>query len=295
MKRLTGSMLALLVLLAVGGSGIAAGQDKSTAMMPPKVLVITREFTKPGKSGTQHEKTESLFVQATTRAKWPTHYLAVESLSGKSRALFLTGYDSFAAWEKDTLATQKNATLSAALDRAWAADGELLSETDGGAFVFREEYSLRPEVDIAHMRYFEISRFQVKQGHDKDWDEILKLVTAAYKNIPDAHWATYSAVYGFPDTTYIVFNPMKSAAEIDRNFAANKEFEAAMGEAGMKKFAELSAAAIESSQTNLFAFNPRMSYPADEWVKADPEFWKPKAAAAPAAAKKPADKPAANH
>jgi hypothetical protein len=145
------------------------------------------------------------------------------------------------------------------------------------------------------MRYFEISRFQVKQGHDKDWDEIVKLVTVAYKKIPDAHWATYSAVYGSPDTTYIIFNPMKSAAEIDKNFAANKDFEAAMGEAGMKKLAELSAAAIESSQTNLFVFNPRMSYPADEWVKADPEFWKPKAAPTAAAAKKPADKPADNH
>jgi len=295
MKKIAGAMLALVVLLTAGISGIALGQDNPAGHMPPKVLVITREYTKPGRSGTQHEKAESAFVQAVTRAKWPTHYLAVESLSGQSRALFLTGYDSFAAWEQDTLATQKNATLSAALDRAYAADGELLSETDGGAFAFREEYSLRPEVDIAHMRYFEISRFQVKQGHDKDWDEIVKLVTAAYKKIPDAHWATYSAVYGSPDTTYIIFNPMKSAAEIDRNFAAGKEFEAAMGEAGMKKLAELSAAAIESSQTNLFAFNPRMSYPADEWVKADPEFWKPKAAPAPAAAKKPAEKPADNH
>ncbi len=295
MKRLTGSMLALVVLLAVGMSGIAAGQDKPTGKMPPKVLVITREYTKPGKSGTQHEKTESLFVQAMARAKWPTHYIAVESLSGKSRALFLTGYDSFEAWEKDTLATQKDATLSAALDRAWAADGELLSETDGGAFVFREEYSLRPEVDIAHMRYFEISLFQVKHGHDKDWDEIVKLVMAAYKKIPDVHWATYASVYGSPDNTYVIFNPMKSLAETDKGFAMDKEFEAAMGEEGMKKLNELSAAAIESSQTNLFAFNPRMSYPADEWVKADPEFWKPKAAAAPAAAKKPAEKPAATH
>jgi hypothetical protein len=242
-----------------------------------------------------HEKTESMFVQAMKQAKWPTHYLAVESLSGQSRALFLTGYDSFAAWEKDTLATQKDKALAAALDRAAAADGELLSETDTAALAFREDYSLRPEVDIAHMRYFEISRFQVKQGHDKDWDEIVKLVTAAYKKIPDAHWATYSAVYGFPDTTYIIFNPMKSAEEIDKNFATGKDFEAVMGEEGMKKLAALSAAAIESSQTNLFAFNPRMSYPADEWVKADPEFWKPKAAAAPAAGKKPAEKPADNH
>ena len=295
MKKIAGAMLALVVLLTAGISGIAFGQDKPAGNMPPKVLVITREYTKPGRSGTQHEKAESAFVQAVTRAKWPTHYLAVESLSGPSRALFLTGYDSFAAWEKDTLATQKNATLSAALDRAYAADGELLSETDGVALAFREEYSLRPEVDIAHMRYFEISRFQVKQGHDKDWDEIVKLVTAAYKKIPDAHWATYSAVYGSPDTTYIIFNPMKSAAEIDKNFAANKDFEAAMGEEGMKKLAGLSAAAIESSQTNLFAFNPRMSYPADDWVKADPEFWKPKAAPAPTSAKKAAEKPADHH
>jgi hypothetical protein len=276
-------------------SGIAVGQDKPMGHMPPKVLTIFREYTKPGKAGSPHEKTESAFVQANMQAKWPTHYLAVESLSGKARALFLTGYDSFAAWEKDRLATAKNTALSAALDRAWAADGELLSETDSAALVFHEEYSLRPAVDIPHMRYFEISLYQVRHGHDKDWDEIVKLVTAAYQKIPDAHWATYSVVYGLQDNTYVIFNPMKSAEEIDKGFAQGKEFEAAMGESGMKKLSELSAAAIESSQTNLFAFNPRMSYPADEWVKADPEFWQPKAAAAHAATKKPAEKPADSH
>jgi hypothetical protein len=41
----------------------------------------------------------------------------------------------------------------------------------------------------------------------------------------------------------------------------------------------------------LFAVNPRQSYVPDEWVKAAPDFWKPKPAAAPAA--KPAAKPAA--
>ena len=292
MKRLTGSMLALCVLSAVGMSGMVAAQDKAATMMPPKILTITREYTKPGKSGTAHERTESGFVQAMTKAKWPTHYLAVESLSGKSRALFLTGYDSFEAWEKDTQATQKNPALSAALDRAWAMDGEMLTETDASAFQFREEYSLRPAVDIAHMRYFEISLFQVRPGHEKDWSDIVKLVTAAYEKIPDAHWATYENVYGFPDNTYIIFNPMKSAAEIDKNFAQGKDFASAMGEDGMKKLGELSAAAIEMTQTNLFAFNPRMSYVSDDWVKADPDFWKPKSAAMAAASKKTADKPA---
>jgi hypothetical protein len=288
MKRIAGAMLALLFLLPAGISVIAAAQDKATMdHMPPKVLVVQREYTKPGKSGTQHEKTESAFVQAMMHAKWPTHYLGVESLSGKSRALFFTGYDSFEAWEKDTLATEKNATLSSALDHAWAADGDLLSETDSAVLAFSEEYSLHPEVDIAHTRYFEISGWQVKQGHDKDWDEIVKLVKAAYEKIPGSHWSCYSAIYGFPNTTYIVFVPMMSLAEEDKSLMDNKAFEEAMGEKGMKKLAELSAAALESSGANLFAINPKMSYPFDEWVKGDPGFWKPKGAAAPMAAKKP--------
>ena len=59
----------------------------------------------------------------------------------------------------------------------------------------------------------------------------------------------------------------------------------------MKKFSELLAAAIESSQHNLFAFSPSMSYVSDEWIKADPDFWKPKATHA-APKKKMEEKPA---
>ena len=284
------SLPTLFGMAAVVVSASGFGQDKPAGDMPPKVLAITREYTKPGKSGTPHEKAESAFVQAMTQAKWPTHYLAVESLTGKSRVLFLTGYESFEGWEKDVRAAQKNGPLSAALDRAYAGDGELLEETDSAALTFREEYSLRPLVDIAHSRYFEITSFQIKQGHEKDWDEIVKMVMAAYEKIPDVHWDTYASVYGLPDTTYVIFNPMKSAAEIDKSFAQGKQFEAAMGEDGMKRLAELTAAAVESSQTNLFAFNPRMSYPAEAWVKADPDFWKAKSASVATAAKKKAEK-----
>jgi len=292
MKRLTGLLLGSSLLL--GGLGTVAAQEKSQGTTPPpKVLVIFREFLKPGKGGKTHEKAESAFVQAFSRAKWPTHYLAVDSLSGKPRSLFLTGYDSFEAWEKDSRATQKNATLSAAIDRAGLADGELLSEADGGAFAYREDYSLRAPVDIAHMRYFEISIFRVRPGHEKDWENLVKMVMAAYEKIPETHWATYQAVYGTEGGTYLVFTPMKTAAEIDRAFAQGKQFEAAMGEEGMKKLSELSASTIESTQANLFQFNPRMSYVADEWVKADPDFWTPKpTSAVEGASKKSGEKPA---
>lgn len=287
MKRITGLLLGSCLLFV--GLGVAAAQETTP---PPKVLGVFREFVKPGKAGAVHEKAESAFVQAMTRAKWPTHYLALNSLSGKPRALFLTGYDSFEAWEKDVLAQQANPTLSAELEKAGVADGEILSDADASALVYREDYSLHAAVDIPHMRYFAISLYRVRPGHDKDWDTLVKMVMAAYDKIPNSHWATYQALYGQEGGTYVVFTPMKSAAEVDQSFAQDKQFEANMGEDGMKKFSELLASTIEFSQHNWFVFSPKMSYVADEWIKADPGFWKPKPSAA--APKKAEEKPAAN-
>ena len=292
MKKFTGLLLGSSLLF--GSMGLATAQDKPPGMPPPpKVLVIFREFLKPGKAGPTHEKTESAFVQAFTRAKWPTHYLTIDSLSGKPRSLFLTGFDSFEAWEKDNQATQKNTALSATLERAAAADGELLTDADAGVFTLKEEYSLHVPVDIPHMRYFEITRFQVKPGHDKDFDDLAKMYMAAYDKMPDVHWATFQGAYGPEGNTYLIFTPMKSASEIDKSFVTGKQVQDAMGAEGGKKAADLSAAAIETSQTNLFIFNPRISYVQDEWIKADPDFWKPKAAAAPTPKQSP-EKPPSN-
>ena len=289
MRRVTGFLL--LLLLVLGGISLAAAQE--TGSKPPKVLTVFREVLKPGKAGMVHEKSESAFVQAFTKAKWPTHYLAVTSLSGKPRALFFVGYDSFDAWEKDMQASDKNAALSAALDHATMADGELLSESENLTFVYRPDQSLRADsVHIAHMRYFEITVFHVKPGHEKDWDDAVKLVTPAYEKLPDAHWATFEAAYGTPSGTYAIFTPIKSLEEVDKAYARDKDFMAAMGEAGMKRLSELSAAAIDSIESNVFQFAPKMSYPPEEWAKADPDFWKPKAAM-PAGEKKMEKKPAA--
>jgi hypothetical protein len=276
----------LAVSLGITCSCIVAAQESSSI---PKVLAITREYTKPGKAGMVHDKAESAFVQAMARAKWPTHYIGMTSMSGKQRALFLTRYESFEAWEKDNQATGKNGALSASLDRASMADGELLDSVDQGVFVFNEELSLRPNPDLSAMRYLDLSAYRVRPGHDKDWNDLVKMVKSAYeKAVPEAHWGVFTQYYGGEGGTYLVLTARKSLSEIDRGFLESKQFQAAMGEDGMKKLNELVAVTIESSLHNLFAFNPRMSYVADEWIKSDPDFWKPKAAAMPAAAAKPA-------
>jgi len=290
MKTITRFVWAALLLCV--GLGTAVAQDAENTTPPPKVLVVDREYTKPGKGGSGHEKSESAFVQAFARAKWPQHYFAANSMTGKNRVLFFVGYDSFEAWEKDSAATAKNAALSAAIDGAVVHDGDMLSDTDVSALTYNEEQSLRGPVDIAHMRYFEISLYRVKPGHRHEWSDAVKLVKAGYEKVPSAHWAMYEAMYGQEGTTYIVITPMKSLAEVDQAMDQDKQFADAMGEDGMKKLGELESSAIEFHQTNLFQFNAAMSYPRDEWIKADPDFWKPAAAAkAPAKTEKPAAKP----
>ena len=295
MKRVTWGILCACLMFA--GAIVANAQDKEMEGMhhPPKVLYVTREWVKPGKNGAIHEKTEAMFVQAFARAKWPTHYLGMESLSGKSRALFFTGYESFGAWEKDDMAVAKNAALSAAISRASDADGALLDAIDQAAFFYRGDLSLRDDVDLSKARYFDIGVFQVKPGRSTEFEEATKTVMAAFaKANPNAHWAAYQSAYGRNDGTYLFITLRSSASEIDDDFTHYKDFGMAMGEEGMKKLDEASAHSIESSESQIFQINPNMSYVGEDLIKADP-FWKPKMGAAPAAAPKKADaKPSGN-
>jgi len=282
------SRMLLGVSLAFGCCSIVSAQDQAAGSIP-KVLQITREYTKAGKSGAVHEKAESAFVQAMGRAKWPTHYMGMTSLSGKQRALFLTQYDSFEAWEKDNAAVAKNASLAASLDRAGFNDGDLLDSMDQAVFYFRDAMSLRPMTDISKMRYLDVTVFKVRGGKGREWEELVKLAKEAYgKADPAAHWGTFELVFGGEGGTYLVLTARKSLSEVDRTFSMEKDVMSAIGEANGKKMDELFASCVESVQIQLFAFNPSMSYPAEEWIKSDPDFWKPKAVAAMATPKKPA-------
>jgi hypothetical protein len=273
----------LVASLAIPGASIAAAQDTATI---PMVLQITREYVKPYKGGAAHDKTESAFVQAQVRAKFPAHYVALNSLSGKSRALFLTSYDSFATWGKDNDLVNDNKTLAADFERAGLADGELLESVDSGVFTYSEDLSYKPHPDLSHARYMEITLFHVRLGHAKDFHTLAKMVKDAHDKAGDsAHWAMFEIAYGADDGTYIALSADKSMADIDTGFSEDKKFRDALGDDGMKKLDELYGETVDVSNSELFSINPHQSYVSDDVIKADPMFWKPKAASTTAAAK----------
>lgn len=282
------SPILLGLSFAAAGSLLAVAQD---AVTPPKVIQLQREFIKPGKAGAIHDKSEANFVAVMNRGKLQGHYVALNSMSGKSRAIFLVGYPSFAAWEADNKIVDKSPSLTAELDRALMTDGELLTDYDSAVATYDEDLSYHPHGDIGHARYFEISLFHVKPGHRHDWHELTKMVKDANEKAgTSAHWATYEVAYGAPDGTYLILSGDKSLADIDQGFAESKKFAEAMGgPEGMEKLDQLYGETVDHSESQLFSINPRQSYAPDAWIQDDPEFWRPKAAAAAA---KPAAAPA---
>jgi hypothetical protein len=277
-----------LLCCLFGAAPLALSAQDDGTSGPPKVLVIEREFTKPGKSGTLHEKSESLFINALAAAKAKPRYLALVSLSGQSRALFLSGYSSFAAWEEENKGVEKNATLSAALDRATASDGDLLSEVTQSVWTRRDDLSLNSG-NLVGARYMDITQFIVRPGHAHEWNELVKMVIAGYKKgVPDANWTTFEQQYGMDGSSYLVISPLKSLTEIDQHMTSDKGFVDAMGAEGMKKFEALEASCVESERSNLFQISPKMSYPPESWIATEPDFWKPK----PTPVKKTTPKPA---
>ena len=284
----------LFVPFLVSAGFVVASAVHAQGNPETKVLVLTREFTKPGKDGAVHEATEAAFIRAVQANKGNIHYIALTSLSGQNRALFISAYPSLAAVDAERKAMP--AAALTAMDKAMVADGDMLAQTDASVWLRRDDLSTTLSGPPVGMRLLEISEFVVKPGHEREFEQLAKMYVEAAKNIPEFHWAAYQLAYGHTEApTFLVLTALKSGADADAEFGAGKKFAEAVGEDGLKKIGELEAASVATEQTNLFVVRPKMSIPTDAMVKAEPDFWRSKPSASNTAKKTTtAAKPAAS-
>jgi hypothetical protein len=290
------SPLLLGLSLVVPGISVAAAQDQPTtaAMTPPKYLQITVEYTKPGKGGAAHDKTEGAFVRAMTKAKFPINYFAYNAMSGKPRAIYISGFSSFAEMEKANKIFD-NPAVAAEFEPLNVADGELLEDSKTLLFSYVPDLSLRPSVDLLHHRYLEADIMHVKSGHGKEFHELAKMWVDLYQKAgTSAHWVALHAEYGEDTGSYVFLTPDNSLTDVDTGFADNDKFGASLTDDVKKKFRDLRAECLDEDRTEIYSVNPAQSYVPAEFIKADPGYWKPKpgAAAKPAAAQAATDKKA---
>jgi len=275
-----------LSLVAASGS-LAAAQDQTPpAVSAPKYMQVIVEYTKPGKGGMAHDKTESAFVQAAAKANFPIHYIAFNAMSGKPRALFISHFDSFEAMQTASKVFETNAEE---FDRINEADGELLESINQLFFKYVPEMSFHPHGPNPHARYLEARIVHVRPGHGKEFEDLVKVWIAANDKAGSSnHWGAYRIEYGEQIGSYVFLTTDESMADIDKSEAEAPKFMTALSEADRRDARELRAEAIDTDRFELYAVNPVQSYPPEEFVKADPDFWTPKPAAMPMAeGKKP--------
>jgi len=262
------SLLARLVFL-VAPALLAQGGVQP----PPPLMLFVREEVKPG-HGSVHAATESAWARAMAKGKSTDHYLGMTALTGPSEAWFIMGYASYADWEAKQNEQENNPALKKEVDKIAREDGEHLTGTRTLLGALRKDLSFGPAVDIGKMRYMRVRTFRIKQGHNKAFEEGVKVALAAYeKSHYPASFAFYEIAAGTGSPTFIVLRPMKSLADLDAVAVAEKAFQEALGEDGQKAMQKVFADTVNAVENQLLAFSPKLSFPGPGTIATDPGFW----------------------
>jgi len=87
-------------------------------------------------------------------------------------------------------------------------------------------------------------------------------------------------IEGSKGTHFYISTLRSSLAGFDKNPTVRE----ILGEEGYKKFLQVNAESVESTESALYRFSPELSNPPQEFVAAAPDFWSPKHAVALAGA-----------
>ncbi len=246
---------------------------------PPKVLRITRQTVKPGRTAAQ-ERIGALAAHAMARTKYPANILALSSVSGESEVWILESHESFASVEDADAFVEKTPALKWSLGQYEAQNGELVSGVRVLLAVYRKDLSYHGEQlaqDLAKMRYLSVVMVRLHPARDAQFADAIKLVTSAYEKIgSDQSLVIYQVVSGTQGPAYLFFSPMVSLKTMDEAPARGRAIREAMGEENAATMLKTSAEVTAASESFLFALNPRMSYVSKEFAAVDSEFWVPK-------------------
>ena len=280
MKKWLGSVAGLSLALTL--TGPLAAHAQTPAVPPPNILNIETVNIKPY-ADEPYDKVASQYPALSEHLKDPTHVLAMEALTGSPRAIYLTGYDSYEALQKNEEWLLGDAAADAKFDALDAREAPYISEVQYAIWHYRPDLSNNVAgADIPHSHYWEVIIFHMKPGHSESFGALTKIYRDAYlksgQNIP---WSSYEGMMGVTDT-YLILVPMKSLKDEDAGLAHQKDFDAALGDEGRKRMSKLSEESVASVEDNLWMVDPDWSYVDKSWVDADPQYWGGEPAAKPA-------------
>jgi hypothetical protein len=258
-------------LHAIAGGALLAQQLPTSQ---PRLLQIYREQIKTGHEAA-HVITERAWPEAYARANSPDYYLALASVTARPEVWFLSPWESYAAWGASMARNQSNLALTAEIDQVMAADAAHVEAYDILEAAARPDLSHGAFPDLNKMRFWEISVWRIRPGHDRQFVE----AATAYKQLvsrtaPNARWRMYQVTAGMVGPTYISFSSVESFGQFDAMMAEGESAMNGMTPDEGALFERFFRESVISMVSNKYRLNAAMSYVSPETKATDPTFWK---------------------
>ncbi|MDQ3696785.1 MAG: hypothetical protein M3373_01995 [Gemmatimonadota bacterium] len=272
--------LALLppALLYLSGASMALSQGVPTTQ--PNLITIVREEVKLGHNAA-HAAHEAGWPAAYARAKSPDTYLAMVAMTGANETWYVTSYTSHTVMGESMKRESADPVLTAELQRLARVDADHLNSLRVVHAAARPDLSHGAFPDLALARFWEITTFRVRPGHEAGFADAAKAYAASAKRAsPNASWRTYEVVAGLPGPTYLVFSSVQSFGELDQVMEGGQAIMKAATPDEMAALQKFSTVGLINTETQRFRLDPGQSY-VDAATKAkDPGFWAPRRRAA---------------
>ena len=210
-------------------------------------------------------------------------WLGMESVYGKGYTyVFISNRKDYADTDKAT------AAFLGAVGKAYGQDGaeKMLHEWDSCLLSSRSELRKRrrdlsrkmPEgADyvkfVGESRLLRTTEVHIRPGRVADFEALMKDVKTAGEQAANTQPLLVSQVIeGGNGTIFYVTSLRPSLGGFDKN-PTTREI---LGDEGYKKFLQVSADSVESTDSSLYRFSAELSLPTQEVMAAAPDFWQPK-------------------
>ncbi len=262
-----------ILLLPVGPAPLAA-QSMWLSPTPPPAIRIVRETATFG-TAAKHLANERDWATTLRSKKVPYSYVGTVGASGAPEFWFIGGAADFASLPglDQTYLTDKS--LARRLDTLMSRESEFVVSVQTILATYRADLSYQATFIVPETRHFWVSTFTVRPGQDGAFATMMKAYVEAYRAAKlDSPWVTYELAAGGSSPTFLLFVPMNSYADIDRELAARGAIGAQM--ASPQAVAAQFSLSTERVETQVLTISPDISYVPEAFADQDKAFWKAK-------------------
>ncbi len=273
--QLAAIVLLLLVNVSVVEAQTAAAENSPTS--PPKIVLLVYRKIQFGKVS-ERQKLEGGMSRACDRLPVPNSWIDLESVTGAQEVVSFDPMDSFeqvdkafSIWGQIYATHPELARLQQQIDATVASERTVIA-------VLREDLGYRAKtIDLSKARFLRVLEIRLQPGHEGDFAEAFKILSAAYEKIhSDTPWMVYQVNVGMPSPSFLIFVPMTALRQNDDLLARRKSLREAEGEQAAERMQEIAREGYASTESNLYYINTEVSHVSKEFAAGDPDFWTPK-------------------